>query len=284
MQRDFRADLHCHTTCSDGTLSPSEIIDLACQLGLQGLAITDHDTLEAYKTASSLSKEKELRLISGIEFSAQHNGQSVHILGYSFCLNSPAIQTFCDQHHQRRQKRGQSILEKLALHGMPLSIDEFSEELFSPTSHASVGRPHIAYAMMKRGYVKSIQQAFQEYIGEGKPCYVMNETFSVEETLDIIHQAKGLAVIAHPHLIKEVGVLKDLLSMEFDGIEGFYARFPRNAHERWIKIGEHRGWLITGGSDFHGEIKPNLPLGSSWVNEETFAVLEKHFHETNKGL
>lgn len=105
--------------------------------------------------------------------------------------------------------------------------------------------------------------------------------FSVEETLDIIHKANGLAIIAHPHLIDNSKVLIDLLSMDFDGIEGYYARFPPQAHERWVKIGKRKGWIITGGSDYHGDIKPHLPLGSSWVGEETFSVLRKHFENNN---
>lgn len=93
----------------------------------------------------------------------------------------------------------------------------------------------------------------------------------------MIHKAKGLAIIAHPHLIEQVGIVKDLLEMPFDGIEGYYARFPAAAHERWVKIGAHKGWIITGGSDFHGTIKPNLSLGNSWVNADTFAILHNHF-------
>jgi predicted metal-dependent phosphoesterase TrpH len=270
---EFRADLHCHTTCSDGTVTPSDIIQLACDLNLQGLSITDHDTIAAYQEAFSAAEVKNLPLISGVELSAVHRETSVHILAYSFALHSPAIQTFCQRHHERREVRYQKILDLLASKGMPLSLEDFS---FLPSTH-SLGRPHIAAAMIRKGYVQTIQQAFHEYLGEGKPCYIPGAAFSVEETLDVIHQANGLAIIAHPHLIEKVGIVKDLLEMPFDGIEGYYARFPASAHERWLKIGARKGWLITGGSDFHGSIKPNLPLGSSWVNGETFAILQRHF-------
>lgn len=274
---EFRADLHCHTTCSDGTTTPQEIVKMACNLGLQGLSITDHDTIEAYREALPAAQAINLSLISGVEFSAMHRQTNVHILAYSFSLSSPIIRDFCQRHYQRRELRNRLILERLAAHGMPLSQEDFPDNLFSVQSHHPIGRPHIALAMVKKGYVSSIQQAFQKYIGEGKPCYVSGEAFSVEETLDLIHKAQGLAIIAHPHLIENVGVLRDLLSMNFDGIEGYYGRFPRHVQERWIKIGTHKGWIITGGSDFHGDIKPNLPLGSSWVNEETFNILQQHF-------
>lgn len=277
MLEGFRADLHCHTTYSDGTVKPLDIIQMACDLGLQGLSFTDHDTIEAYQEAIPLAQAKKLSLISGIEFSAVHRQVSVHILAYSFPLSSSFIQQLCQRHQQRRNQRNRAIIDLLASQGMPLSPEDFPPNLFSLEAHHTIGRPHIALAMIKRGYVNTLQQAFHEYIGEGKLCYSPGESFSVEETLDIIHQAKGLAIIAHPHLINHVKILKDLLEMNFDGIEGYYARFPRQAHERWVKIGARKGWIITGGSDFHGDLKPNLPLGSSWVNEDTFTILQQHF-------
>jgi predicted metal-dependent phosphoesterase TrpH len=280
---EFHADLHCHTTCSDGTFKPQEIIQLAHDVGLQGLSITDHDTISAYQEAVPAAQAKNLPLISGLELSAIHQQTSVHILAYSFSLSSPIIKEFCQRHHQRREQRNQAILTRLAERGMPLSFEDFPQEGFSCSKH-SIGRPHIAMAMVKKGYVNSIQEAFHEYIGEGKPCYEPGAIFSVEETLEIIHQAKGLAIIAHPHLIEKVGVLGDLLEMKFDGIEGYYARFPRTANERWLKIGARKGWIITGGSDFHGDIKPTLPLGSSWVNAETFAILEQHFQRNQQSF
>lgn len=274
---NFRADLHCHTTCSDGTLQPHEVVQLACDLGLQGLSITDHDTIEAYKHAIPAAAAKQLPLICGVEFSAVHRHMSVHILAYSFRLASLVLQEFCQRHHQRRILRNRAILNLLAAHGMPLTPEDFPDSLFATLSQHSIGRPHLAWAMVQKGYVSSIQQAFQQYIGEGKPCYAPGQSFSVEETLDVIHQAQGLAIIAHPHLIEKVGLLKDLLEMPFNGLEGYYGRFPLQANERWLKIGARKDWIITGGSDFHGEIKPNLPLGSSWVNEETFQTLYQHF-------
>jgi len=281
---EFRADLHCHTTCSDGTVTPQQIIQLALDRGLQGLSITDHDTIAAYKEAIPAAQANNLPLISGIELSAVHRETSVHILAYSFSLASSAIEKFCQRHHYRREMRNQAVLDLLATQGMPLLPEDFPPDLLSSLSNRSIGRPHIAWAMVKKGYVLSIQQAFHEYIGEGKPCYAPGIPFSVEETLEIIHQAKGLAIIAHPHLIEKVGILRDLLEMNFDGIEGYYARFPPSANERWLKVGARKGWLVTGGSDFHGEIKPSISLGNSWVNQETFNILLQHFQNNHGSL
>jgi predicted metal-dependent phosphoesterase TrpH len=273
---EFRADLHCHTTCSDGTVTPEEIIKLAHQIGLKGLSITDHDTIEAYEKAFPLAEEYHLSLIPGIEMSSVHRHTSVHILAYSFPLNSPVIQRFCLTHQQQREERNQKILDLLTAHGMPLRLEDLPNH---PSSNRTIGRPHIALAMIKKGYVNSIQEAFLKYIGEGKPCYVLGRYFTAQETIDTIHQAKGLAIIAHPHLIGDSQILLDLLKMNFDGLEGYYGRFHLSEQERWVKIGMRRNWIITGGSDFHGTIKPHLPLGSSWVNQETFEILEKHFKQ-----
>jgi 3',5'-nucleoside bisphosphate phosphatase len=279
MDDDFRADLHCHTTCSDGSLSPIQVVNLAKQTGLQGLSITDHDTIDAYAEAIPAAKEAGIELISGVEFSAMHDNASVHILGYAYDLKSPAIQTFCQQHHQRRKFRNEAILVLLGNLGMPITEDDVSEYSLKD---GTIGRPHIAQAMLKKGYVDSIQDAFKRFIGEGKPAYAKGNNFSVEETIGVIHQAKGLAIIAHPHLIKDSKIVQQLLTMNFDGLEGYYGRFPSEQHKKWLKAAKKRDWIVTGGSDFHGEIRPNSPLGSSWVREETFRLLQTHFENANR--
>ena len=278
----FRADLHCHTTCSDGTLTPKEVVQLAHAIGLNGLAITDHDTIAAYEKALPLAQEAGLPLISGVEFSTALHGHNVHLLGYSFNLKSSIIYDYCQRHQRRRLERNRTILELLTQHGFPLTEDDLIEPGPAISEQKTIGRPHIALAMVKKGYVTNIQEAFNKYIGENKPCYAPGKSMSVEETINIIHQAKGFAVIAHPHLISETRLVRDLLEMPFDGIEGYYGRFAAKEQERWVKIGQHRKWIVTGGSDFHGTIKPTLPLGSSWVNEETFNILYERFKENQK--
>lgn len=279
---EFRADLHCHTTCSDGSLSPQEIIRLASSIGLKGLSITDHDSIDAYDTALPVAKELSIEMIPGVEFSANHRNISVHILGYAFSLDNENIRLFCQRHQQRREKRNRAILELLAKHGMPITEDELLASVmeFAPLMHKSIGRPHIAQAMIHKGYVESVYEAFAKYLKEGKPCYAAGDIFTVEETINVIHQAKGLAIIAHPHLIENAGLLHQLLEMNFDGLEGYYARFPILQEERWIKIAQKKGWLITGGSDFHGVVKPTIPLGCSWVNEAVFRQMQNHYHQT----
>lgn len=274
----FRADLHCHTTCSDGSLSPEEIVGLAAKNSLQGLAITDHDSINAYATAIPAAQKAGIELITGVEFSTVHNDITVHILGYAFAPDNPLIRQLCERHQQRRQKRNQEILAKLAAHGMPLTM----EEVMTSTD-TSVGRPHIAMAMLKKGYIQSVAEAFHLYIGEEKSCYVRGDPFLVQEAIDILHQARGFAIIAHPHLVKESHIMRELLDMNFDGIEGYYAKMNPEQNRRWVKVGKKKEWLITGGSDFHGASKPFISLGCSTVDEGVFRVLQSRFHENCKG-
>lgn len=274
---DFRADLHCHTNCSDGSLTPLEIVKVAVELGLKGLAITDHDSIQAYVEAIPEAKKVGLELVSGVEFSAMHQAASVHILGYSFALDHPAIIEFCFKHKQRREGRNQAILERLAANGMPVSHEEMLE--CTSGSASTVGRPHIAQAMIKKGYVSSLPEAFKMYLGEGKPCYARGVSYSAEETIAVIHQAKGFAVIAHPHLIKEQRLVEQLVNLNFDGLEGYYALFYPSQNERWLKMAKRKGWMVTGGSDFHGAIKPAIPLGASWIGEETFGLLQNRYKQ-----
>lgn len=276
---EFRADLHCHTTCSDGSISPQKIIQLAKQVGLHGLSIADHDTIDAYPKAIPEAKAIGIELISGVEFSAVHNNSSVHILGYSFNLNSPELLTFCNQHRARRETRNRAMLELLEKHKMPLTMEDVLAA--SPLAEGSLGRPHIALAMVKKGYVPTPQDAFKRYLAEDCSCYVRGDNFTAEETINIIHQAQGFAIIAHPHLLKDRSLFSSLLDIKFDGLEGYYGRYLPHHNATWVTFAEKRNWIVTGGSDFHGEIKPQISLGCAWVGEKTFRFLKDHFDKVN---
>lgn len=254
----FRADLHCHSTSSDGTYTPEDLVKLAVEIGLNALSITDHDTIDAYEKAIPIAKQLSLPLLTGIEFSTVLLGKSVHLLGYGFKLDHPAVISLCAKHKQRRTERNLQILENLKKIGLPVDLHH---------GESSIGRPHIAQAMMEKGYVQSVQEAFKKYLGEGKPAFARGEAITIQETIDALHAASGLAVIAHPHLIEDPSLVKNLLEYNFDGIECYYAKFSLEQNKRWLEIAEKKQWLITGGSDFHGSIKPTIPLGASWVDQ-----------------
>ncbi|MCI0382448.1 MAG: PHP domain-containing protein [Chlamydiae bacterium] len=263
----FRADLHCHTHFSDGTLSPTELILLAEQSGLSAISITDHDTIGAYQEAKGVAKKHNVILATGIEFSCKFEGLNIHLLGYDFSLESKKLLTFCELHEKRRKKRNELILKKLAQLKMAIAIEELEE---MKRKKGALGRPHIANLMIKHGYVATFQEAFDRFIGDDKIAYVEGPVFSVEETIQIIHGAGGKAFLAHPHHIDHSGKINKLLEKPFDGIECYYNRSHPHEEQKWINIARERNLLISGGSDFHGSIRPNIPLGCSWVDEELF--------------
>lgn len=267
----FRADLHCHTLFSDGTMTPDQLLHLAKEIGLSGISITDHDTVEAYSQAPAIARELGILLGSGVEFSCVFQKMSVHVLGYDFDLNSPAIAALCLRHQQRRTSRNKAILDNLSRLSMPI----LEEDLLS-IGERTIGRPHIAKLMVERGYVGSIKEAFNLYLGDGKPCYESGEGISVQETLDVIHEGKGKAFIAHPHLLTHSRKIKELLKYPFDGIECHYAKFAPEQERQWFQMAKEKGWLMSGGSDFHGSSKDYIQLGCSWVDEENFHKIFQH--------
>lgn len=264
---EFKADMHMHSTCSDGLLTPFELIDKVAEIGLQGLSITDHDTVEAYTPdLFAYAKSKHLFLCPGVEFSCQLHAVNVHILGYDFDVNDPAILALCQRHQLRRKDRNRRILRKLRTKG--ILIEE--EELESFREAGVIGRPHIASLMIKKGFVSTIKQAFNQFLGDGRSCFDPGESFSVDETIKILRGAKGKAFIAHPHLVKRGRALKELLKKNFDGIECYYGIFSRKDTQKWLDLAKEKQWLVSGGSDFHGDSKPYNRLGSSFVDQETF--------------
>ncbi|MCH1429686.1 MAG: PHP domain-containing protein [Chlamydiales bacterium] len=272
MKDCFKADLHCHTSCSDGSVSPEKLLMLAKEKGLQGLSITDHDTVAAYGRIKELSKQIDLELITGIEFSAFHYGKSVHILAYGFHPEDPYIARLCQRHEKRRKDRIEQMVGKLNRLGIDLSVEQLVESAGSDV--ASIGRPHIANALIKKSKASSVKDAFQKYLGHGKKAFVPGEQISVIDTLQTIRQANAVAIIAHPHLIPDKQLFKEMLSLDFDGLEGYYANMPRSREANFINIAKERNWLITGGSDFHGANKPEIDLGASYVGKEDFERLQ----------
>ncbi|MBM3202007.1 MAG: PHP domain-containing protein [Chlamydiae bacterium] len=256
--------MHVHSICSDGTHKPVELIDLAKKQNLQGISITDHDTVSAYtKELFEYAKSQDILLLTGVEFSTHDGDCGVHILGYDIDPRHPDILKFCEAHQKRREERNQAILEKLKSKGFAIEQNELE----------GMGRPHIAKAMIQKGYVRDFKEAFDHYIGDDGPCYVRGEAFTVEETIRIIHAASGQAFLAHPILIEKRGIIERLLKKGFDGIECYYAKSTNDQTRKMLKMAQKYQLKISGGSDFHGDNKPYLPLGAAFVTEENFFPL-----------
>ncbi len=251
-------------------MSPEELIDLAVAEGLQGLSITDHDTIDAYKTAIPYAEKKGLLLGTGVELSCEYKKKSVHILAYDFSIQDEGLIEYCKRQQQKRTKRNQEILEKLKRLRILLTEEEL---VLGCPDASSVGRPHIAALMMKKGHVRSIQEAFQLYIGDGACCFVRGELFPVKEALSIVAKAGGKTFLAHPHLYSDAGFVKEILALGFSGLECFYGKFSYRYEKLWLKIAKESHLLISGGSDFHGSMKPHLSLGCSYVDREVFSSI-----------
>ncbi|MEM7174623.1 MAG: PHP domain-containing protein [Chlamydiota bacterium] len=260
----YRADLHCHSTCSDGTCTPIELLELARKKNLAALSITDHDTLEAYsEDVFAAAARLNVRLFSGVELSAQCKKMNVHVLGYGVEKTAELL-AFCRRHQLRRIKRNRAILERLSR----LSFIISEQELYANSEKKVIGRPHIAALMVAKGYVETIREAFDRFLAEGKPCFDPGPIVTIEETITAIHQAKGKAFLAHPHFIQSKKLVKALLELNFDGFECYYALLSPIREKKWLDLAREKHKLISGGSDFHGTVKPHIPLGCSWVGED----------------
>ncbi len=270
----FRFDLHTHSTCSDGSYTPCELLELAKETQLSGLSITDHDTIAAYTQDTwDRAKKLQIELLTGIEFSARHLGENVHILGYGFSLDITSRKAMDDLikiHSHRRQERNQAMIAKLSDLGFDISYEEL--ESFAETK--VIGRPHIAKLLCKKQIVKSMRDAFNHYLADGKSCYVAGQSVDVVSTIDAIHQAGGVAVIAHPHLIQNTKLIAHLLDMPFDGVECYYSAASPKVEKQWLDKAQTKGMLVTGGSDFHGKMRPHVRLGSSFVDKANYDRLK----------
>ncbi|MEC8306459.1 MAG: PHP domain-containing protein [Chlamydiota bacterium] len=257
-------DLHIHTTASDGLLDPLEMLHIAHKKGLRGISITDHDTCAAY--SPSLFEEASrlgISLLTGIECSTHYCGRPIHLLGYGVDTQHPALCDLIAWHTQRREDRNAAILDRLRQLGMEIRIPEY---------RGQIGRPHIARALVEGGHVPSLKEAFRRYLGEGRKAYVEGERIEIASTIDILHQAGGRVILAHPHLIRPHSLIEPLIALPIEGIECHYGTFPESTNSRWIALCKERGWHATGGSDCHGEGGAER-MGRSGVGEEAFMAL-----------
>ncbi|MFA6118702.1 MAG: PHP domain-containing protein [Parachlamydiales bacterium] len=275
LTNEFKADLHIHSYFSDGTCSPEEILFLAKEKNISVVSITDHDTIEEYSSELfELSRKLNIRLIPGVEISSELFDASVDILGYDFDLDSPSLKQFLKEVQDKRRLRNIEILRKLKENKVDISENELYEFAHrKKISNSTVGRAHMAQLMVEKKYVKNIQDAFDNLLKDEGPCYVSKFKFPSQTVIDEIHKANGKAFIAHPCIIKSSKVLKKLLTLPFDGLEAFYARLTLSQVNIWLRIAENKNWLVSGGSDFHGDIKPYITLGCSWIDEQRFNKL-----------
>jgi predicted metal-dependent phosphoesterase TrpH len=266
-------DLHIHTTASDGTFTPSEIVAHAVKLKLKAFAITDHDTLAGSSEALKSGIPAGLEFLTGVEISAApppiyHQAGSFHLLGYSIHLDDSQLNQTLEKLQVARKNRNPSIINRLNELGISISLDEIREE----AGDVQLGRPHIAQMMIKRGVVSSINEAFDQFLGADKPAYVDKYRVECSRAIDAILGAGGIPVLAHPGLLayerdnqldELIGQLKQ---MGIQGVEVYYSEHTADQTRLFAELAQRHDLLMTGGTDFHGSIHPDIEMGSGKGN------------------
>ncbi|TGE32269.1 PHP domain-containing protein [Desulfosporosinus sp. Sb-LF] len=254
----FEADLHCHTTASDGLLTPSELIRSAAELGLKGIGITDHDTIQGWREAEEAGTNYQLQILRGIELNTDWHGKEVHILGYEVDATSDYLNDKLSYLRQARKQRMLEILNRLELMGVHIDVDQIQRL----AEGESIGRPHIAQALIDQGYVSSIREGFDRYIGSGSPAYVGLHKLTPEEGIELIREAGGVAVLAHPGMNRLEQGIPAWVEVGLQGIEVAHSEHKPEDEMKFRAIAQEFHLLATGGSDFHGEArKPGVKLG-----------------------
>lgn len=271
-------DLHAHTTCSDGQLTPQALIELAEKVGLSTLAITDHDVVDGINVA--IEHATKLEVISGVELSAIEGSSDIHILGYFINPSHPDLQVHLTEFRAHRYERARLIVEKLNELGINLSFE--SVLACRHDEQTSIGRPHIARALLDGGHVKSLQLAFTLYLGNRAQAYVPKSKISVEEAIQIIHDAGGLAVMAHPGSTKRDELIPQFAEAGLAGLEVYHPEHNEIAQRYYRQLAEKNNLVTTGGSDFHG-IRPNRPgLGSLKIEYRHLDILRDRLGKIQK--
>ncbi|HVW33552.1 MAG TPA: PHP domain-containing protein [Acidimicrobiia bacterium] len=272
-------DLHSHSTASDGSDSPTQLLALAAQAGLTALALTDHDTVEGLAEARVAAEEVGVRLVPGCELSCEVGEATMHLLVYFLDDGPGPLQDRLGGLQAARSDRNERIVAVLRDHGLDVTLDEILAE----AGGGSVGRPHVAGVLLRKGYVPSIQAAFDEWLGRGRPAYLERERLLPAEAIALAHDSGAVTVMAHPYSLGFEGPELDrfvgtLAADGLDGLECEYGRYPpdRRAHLRALAA-RHR-LAPTGGSDYHGTYKPDLRLGTGTgdlhVPDDLLEVLE----------
>ena len=258
-------DLHVHSNKSDGTCSPSELVDLAIQKGLSAFALTDHDTTSGLDEAIEYAKDRDIEVVPGIEFSTEYQGRDIHVLGLAIDYKAPVfadrLQAFVDSRIGRNRKMCRNLTEA--------GIDISYEKLMAAYPGAVITRAHYARYLLDHGYVKSLPEAFERYVGDHCPYFVPREKVTPVQAVQLIRQAKGIPVLAHPtlyHMGKDAlqKLVSSLTEAGLVGLEAVYSTYSAGEEREMRQLASRNGLLISGGSDFHGSNKPGLELATGY--------------------
>jgi predicted metal-dependent phosphoesterase TrpH len=264
------ADLHAHTYYSDGTFSPEELVDYAVQKELSAIALTDHDTIEGWPRMRAACAKVGIRFVPGSELTSQWKSKEIHLLAY-----------YPDEHHEEfkenlqkfqaaRTQRIHDMTDKLQKLGVPLTF----EEVIEVANCKSPGRPHVARALAQGGHCRSMDDAFKKYLKQDRPAWAPKFRIQADEAIQLIHRAGGVAVLAHPGLLKQDSVVREIMELGLDGIECFHSRHNETESKKYQDMAASKGLLVTGGSDCHGRNKGEPLLGRVRIPEDWLDQVE----------
>ena len=276
----MKSDLHIHTYYSDGVFSPEKIVDTALDVGLEVIALTDHDNVLSYDVAKKhlkeIDKEDKLEIIQGVEINTLYKNYEVHILGYFFDENHSDFKKLLKMQQDARVKQTHEIISLLAKkEGIKIKYEDIVKQV---APGGSIGRPHIAKAITNAGGTSSVIEAYAKYIHDDSPVYVPRKTVSPQDAVEIIYDAGGIPVIAHPHDLDIAETLiKELMNYGLRGIEAYHRKHSPACVEYFSSMAEELGLIVTGGSDFHAPniINGQIILGKNFVPEWVYEKLIK---------
>lgn len=263
-------DLHMHSTCSDGLQAPAALMRACRDAGLRTVSLTDHDVVAGLAEAREACEDLGMTLIPGVELSAESGGRKVHILGYFIDPASPALLARLDGFRRERDERADHILALLADHGIRLDRAEVAAYC---GAGGVLGRPHIARALVAAGHAADMVEAFDRFLSEGRPAYARRPSPSGEEQIAAIRAEGGVAVLAHPALIRNDAIVEELVDAGLQGIECFTSCHTAEETERYAALARRAGLIATGGSDYHG-LPASRPLGEIPVDEGVVRALQ----------
>ncbi len=258
-------DLHTHTTESDGSFSPEELILEAKRVGLSAIAITDHDSISGIKKAAPIAAEHEIELIPGVELSSDYNGKEVHVVGLFIDIEDEYFLSKIQEFKENRDNRNAIMIKNLQKEGFSITM----EELLAENPDCVITRANIARFLYEHGMIPSIQTAFEKYIGDNCKCYVNRFKITPMEAVQLIKKAGGTAILAHPLLyhMSDATLQKlvdEMKAAGLDGIEAIYCTYTPSEERQMKQFAQENGLLISGGSDFHGTTKPKLNLATGY--------------------
>ena len=270
-------DLHTHSTCSDGSFTPKEIIAHADEIGLYAVALTDHDNIDGILEAKKEALKRDIIFIPGIEISCDFSSE-LHIVGLNIDCESEKLVNLTNKFKEDRKKRNINTIKRLNDAGIDISLEEAKKY----STGNALGRAHIAKVMVDKGYSSSVKDAFKKYLGKGKIGYSNEFRISYKDAISVIKESGGVAILAHCHYLNMnedefIEFIKELKSYGLNGLEGYYTEYTKEQSDFYISVCKKLDLIISGGSDFHGDMKPDIKLGKGFGNLKVPKTLLDNF-------